>query len=161
MTGSILLNIYDDLEAMTVTYVNKSGGNSTPSVANLDEIPASVATADLPIRILLPIGQGAGGTNNAEILRGAGVKASWTITDLFLLDTAARELGPYIQAPVLLRYVAAYAEALGKQFQFLEGDSTLSLTINASIVPGMYEYPAGGGTWFYGCKSDITIEEIF
>jgi hypothetical protein len=158
---SILLTIYDDLEAMAVTYADKSSANVTANCFNLDEIPASVSTAQLPCRILLPIGQGQSGTPTATILRGAGVQAQWNITDLFLLETAARDAGIYILAPVLMRYSVAYAEALGKQFQFIHGYSTESLTITSSIVPGMYEYPAGSGTWFYGVKCDITIDEIF
>jgi hypothetical protein len=158
---SILLTIYDDLEAMAVTYTDKLSASVTPSVYNLDEIPASVQTAHLPCRILLPVGQGQGGSPNVQILRGAGASASWTVSDLFLLETAARDAGLYIQAPVLMRYVVAYAEALAKQFQFRHGADTLSLTISSSIVPGMYEYPSQSGTWFYGVKCDITIEEIF
>lgn len=158
---SILLTIYDDLEAMAVTYVNKSSVSTNPNCFNLDEIPASVQTAQLPCRILLPVGQGQSGTPTATILRGAGVQAQWNITDLFLLETAARDAGIYIQAPVLMRYSVAYAEALGKQFQFVHGYSTESLTISSSIVPGMYEYPAGSGVWFYGVKCDVVIDEIF
>jgi hypothetical protein len=161
LTNSILLTIYDDLEAMSVTYVDKSAASINPNCFNLDEIPSSVQTAQLPCRILLPIGQGQGGTPTAQILRGAGVQAQWTITDLFLCETAQRDAGIYILAPVLMRYVVAYAEALGKQFQFLHGWNVESLTISSSIVPGMYEYPAGSGTWFYGVKCDVTIEEIF
>lgn len=159
--SSILLTIYDDLEAMAVTYVNKSAVSTNPNCFNLDEIPASVQTAQLPCRILLPVGQGQSGTPTATILRGAGVNAQWSITDLFLLETAARDAGIYILAPVLMRYCVAYAEALGKQFQFVHGYSTESLTISSSIVPGMYEYPAGSGTWFYGVKCDVVIDEIF
>jgi len=159
--SSILLTIYDDLAAMAVTYVDKSAANATPTVYNLSAIPSSVSTAQLPCRILLPIGQGQGGTPTATILRGAGVEAQWIVTDLYLCETAARDAGIYILAPVLMRYVVAYAEALGIQFQFRHGYSTESLTISSSIVPGMYEYPAGSGTWFYGVKCDVTIDEIF
>lgn len=161
MTYSILLDIYNDLEGMTVSYLNKSGVATIPTVYDLDEIPASVQTAQLPCRILLPIGQGQGGSPNVEILRGAGVKAQWSVTDLFLLEAAARDAGLYVQAPVLMRYVVAFTEALGVKFQFVHGANTNSLTLSASVIPGMYEYPAGSGAWFYGVKADITIEEIF
>jgi hypothetical protein len=161
MTNSILLDIYNDLESMTVSYLNKDNVATNPNCFDLNEIPASVQTAQLPCRILLPIGQGQGGSNNLQVLRGAGLKATWSITDLFLLETAARDAGLYIQAPVLMRYVVAYSEALGIKFQFVHGWNTESLTISASVIPGMYEYPAGSGTWYYGVKCDLTIEEIF
>lgn len=161
MTYSILIDIYNDLESMAVTYLNKASASTTPTVYDLDEIPASIQTAQLPCRILLPIGQGQGGSPNVEILRGAGVKAQWQITDLFLLEAAARDAGLYVQAPVLMRYVVAYTEALGIKFQFIHGANTNSLTISASVTPGMYEFPSGSGAWFYGVKADITIEEFF
>jgi len=161
MTNSILLTIYDDLEAMAVTYTDKSGANITANCLNLDEIPASVQSVHLPCRILLPIGQGQGGTPTAQVLFGAGIKATWNITDLFLLEVAARDAGLYIQAPVLMRYCVAYAEAIGRQFEFVHGWSTETNSLTASILPGMYEYPSGSGVWFYGVKCDLQIEEIF
>ena len=161
MTNSVLLDIYNDLEGMTVSYLNKSNVVTNPNCYDLDEIPASVSTAQLPCRILLPIGQGQGGSPNVVIERGAGVRATWNITDLFLLETAARDAGLYIQAPVLMRYVVAYSEALGIKWQFVHGWNVESLALSASVIPGMYEYPAGSGVWFYGVKCDLTIEEIF
>jgi hypothetical protein len=161
MTNSILLQIYDDLEAMTVTYTDKSGTPINPNCFNLDEIPASINTAQLPCRILLPVGQGQSGSPNIKILKGAGVSAAWQVTDLFLLETAARDIGIYIQAPVLMHYAVAYAESLGVAFQFKHGWNVESLTISAGVTPGMYEYPSQSGVWFYGVKCDVIIEEIF
>lgn len=158
---SILLEIYNQLESMEVAYVDKNVTNATPIVFNLNEIPPSVQTAQLPCRILLPIGQGQGGSANIEIMRSPNVKATWTITDLFLLETGARDLGLHIQAPVLMRYVVAYSTALGLKFQLLSNSSVETFTLSASVVPGMYEYPAGSNVWFYGVKCDLSIEEIF
>ena len=161
MTNSILLSIYDDLEAVTVSYLDKSNASTNPNCFNIDEIPASISTAQLPCRILLPIGQGQGGTPTLEILHGAGARAQWNITDLFLLEAAARDMGLYVLAPVLMRYVVAYSEALAIAWQFKHGWNVESLSMSASILPGMYEYPAGSGSWFYGVKCDLTIEELF
>jgi len=161
MTNSILLSIYDDLEAMAVSYIDKSNAPINPNCFNLDEIPGSVSTAQLPCRILLPIGQGQGGSPTVEILHGAGARAQWNITDLFLLESAARDAGVYVLAPVLMRYVVAYSEALAIVWQFKHGWNVESLSMSVSILPGMYEYPAGSGSLFYGVKCDLTIEEIF
>lgn len=161
MTYSILLTIYDQLESMAVTYVNKDSVGTTPNVFDLNEIPASIETAHLPCRILLPVGQGQSGSPNVEILRSPNVRANWNITDLFLLEAAARDAGLWVQAPVLMKYVVAYAEALALKFQFMSGSSVETFTISASIIPGMYEYPAGSQAWFYGVKCDLQIQEIF
>ena len=158
---SILLTIYDDLEAMTVTCLGRSNISVTPKAYNLDELPGNVTTAHLPCRLLLPLGQGQGGTPNGEILAGAGIRCNWQITDLFLLEAAAQDMGIATQAPVLMRYVVAYAEALSKKYEFIHGYATFNATLSVNITPGMYEYPAGSNSWFYGVKADITIEETF
>jgi len=157
---SILPTIYADVEAMTVTYTDKSGAAVTPKCYGLAAIPASVQTAMLPCRVLLPLGQGRGGSPNIEILRGAGARAAWTFTDLFLLAAAAQDIGLNAQAPSLVSYAGNYAESLSNLFQIKHGASTNSITVTASIALGMYEYPASSGAWWYGCKCDITIEEI-
>ena len=158
---SQLLNFYSDLDGMTVTYLNKDSVSTTPTVYSLSEIPASVETAHLPCRILLPVGQGQSGTPNAMIIRSPNVTAQWSITDLFLLETAARDAGLNIQAPVLMAYVVAYVDALSIKFNPVHTSYTNAYITSANITPGMYEYPQGSGTWFYGVKSDIVIEEIF
>lgn len=156
---SVINEIYAAIESMAVTYNDKNGNAVTPDIYGLSNIPATVSTAALPLRILLPIGQGQSGSPNVQILRGAGAKTSWHITDLFLLAPAAQDAGLYVHAPILVTYAALYAEALSNKFEF-NFAGTNNVTISASITPGMYEYPSGGGAWFYGIKSDITIEEI-
>jgi hypothetical protein len=158
---SVLLDIYDDIEGMTVSYLNKSGASTSPTVYNLDSLPAQVSTAQLPCRLLLPLGQGESGSDNAQVLDGSGIRCVWRITDLFLLETMARERGLYVHAPVMMRYVAAYAEALSNKYRLIHGRATLIDTLSTSITPGIYEYPAGSDAWFFGVKADITIEETF
>lgn len=157
--SSILSTIYSQLAAMTVSYTDRTGASASPTVYSLATIPASIQTAHLPCRILLPIGQG-GGANNLRVLDGAGVNASWSITDLFLLCPEAQQEGLYIQAPVLISYVMAYAQAIGAYHQIISGSHTEQRTITASILPGIWEYPAQSGVNFYGVKVDLTVEEL-
>lgn len=159
--STILSNVYGLLDAMAVTYTDRSGANATPTCYSLSELPASVQTAHLPCRLLLPIGQGASGTNNLTLDNTAMARAEWQITDLFLLEASARTEGLYIQAPVLMRYVEAYANAIALKWRMLYQWQTEALTTSISILPGEYEYPAGSGTWFYGVKVDLNITEIF
>lgn len=159
MTTSILSTIYSQLAAMTVSYTDRTGASATPTVYSLATIPAHVETAQLPCRILLPIGQG-GGTNNLRVLNGSGVVASWSITDLFLLCPEAQQEGLYIQAPVLISYAGAWARAIGQQYRFLSAPSTETRTITAAILPGMWEYPTQSGVFYYGVKCDLAVEEL-
>lgn len=159
MTASILSTIYSQLASMSVSYTDRANATATPTVYSLATIPGNIQTAHLPCRLLLPIGQG-GGTNNMRILQGAGVVASWAITDLFLLMTAAQQEGLHAQAPVLISYVMAYARALAAQFRFLSAPSTETRTISANILPNIWEYPGGSGVLFYGVKVDLIVEEL-
>lgn len=153
---SILSQIYDDLEAMTVSYVDKSGGTVTANCLNIDENAASIQTAHLPCRILLNNQQESG-----TILRGAGIDATWQITDLFLLETATRDLGGHILYPVLARYKVAYLSALALLWNIVHGYSTETISMSWTCKTGRFEYPAGSGVWFYGVQFNVVIDELF
>jgi len=153
--SSLLLTFYDDLEAMAVTYTDKNGATVTANCLNIDEKADSLQTAHLPARVLT-----INNTNTAEIELGGNSKATWTITDLFFLETAARDAGAYILEPVLLRYQVAYLEAIQKKWQLVHGWSTETLAFSVTMRAGKLEYPAGSGTWFYGCECVTTFEEL-
>lgn len=153
--SSKLLDFYDDLEAMSVTYSNKDGSNVTANCLNIDEESDSIQTAHLPCRILTFTQ-----ADTAEIMRGGSSDVKWNITDLFLLETVAREQGGHILKPVLKRYEVAYIEAVQKQWQIVHGWSTETLGLSVSMKAGKFEYPAGSGTWFYGVQCDATFDEI-
>jgi hypothetical protein len=102
----------------------------------------------------------AGGVNSLTVLTGSGVTASWAVSDLFLLETAAQDIGERVQAPVLVSYCAAYARAIGQLWRFLSAPTTNTATITARVSPGMVQYPDGSGVYFYGVRVDLTIEEL-
>jgi hypothetical protein len=153
--SSLLLTFYDDLEAMTVSYTDKSGSSATATALNIDENSESIQTAHLPCRILTFTQP-----DTAVIMKGAGSVATWNITDLFLLETAARDLGAYILKPVLKRYEVAYLEAIQKKWNLVHGWSTETLGLNVSMKAGKFEYPAGSNVWFYGVQCDASFEEL-
>jgi len=156
MTNSILLTIFDDLEAMAVTYTDKSGASVTANCLNLDEKADSIQTAHLPARILMTSAPDTG-----TIMQGGNVRGTWIISDMFLLDTVARDMGYFIAHPVLKRYEVAWVEAVAKLWAIRHGWSTETLSMSYSVQAGKYEYPSGSGVWFYGVKCDLQIEEIF
>ena len=141
---------------MTVSYVDKDAATVTADALNIDERTDSIETAHLPCRIITSTQPDTG-----EVLKGAGIHAKWNITDLFLLDTVARERGTFISQPVLKRYEVAYLEALFKLWNLPHTWSTETLTLSYSLQSGKFEYPAGSGTWFYGVKCDVSFDEIF
>ena len=156
--SSLLLTFYDDLEAMAVTYTDKGGASTTATALNLDEQSDSIQTTQLPARILTFTQP-----DTAVIMQGAGSTATWNITDLFLLETVARDLGSYILKPVLKRYEVAYLEAIQKlpaARSLVHGWSTETQPLSLSMRAGKFEYPAQSGVWFYGVQCDLVIEEI-
>lgn len=154
MTG-LLLTFFDDLEAMSVSFTDKSGATVTANALNIDEKADSIQTAQLPCRIITQTASDSG-----TILKGAGVDATWNITDLFLLDTVARDISPAVQMPVLQRYKVAYIEKLFLLWQIVHGYSTENEAISYTAMTGKFEYPAGSGVYFYGVKFDLTLREL-
>jgi len=152
---SLLLTFFDDLEAMSVSFKDKSGATVIANVLNIDEKADSIQTAHLPCRIITQTANDSG-----EIFKGAGINATWNITDLFLLDTVARDISPAIQMPVLQRYKVAYLDKLFLIWQVIHGYSTETQTLNYTAQTGKFEYPAGSGVYFYGVKFDLTLNEL-
>lgn len=153
--SSLLSTFYDDLEAMTVSYVDKDNNTVTADCINIDEYRDSIQTAHLPCRILTSTS-----ADTAIIVYGAGSMATWNITDLFLLAPVTQETGSHIYMPVMKRYEVAWLEAIQKKWMIIHGWSTETLALNASMQAGKFEYPAGSGVWFYGVKCDVNFEEI-
>ena len=140
---------------MSLSYTDRNGATATAATYYGSTTPNAIDTASMPARILLPP------SGNMDVLHGAGVNSTWTINDLFLIDTAARDMGMPSFAPVMASYCASYGDAIGKMWQVLSGNSTLTLSMNVSINTGKYEYPSGSGVYFYGCLAVVTIEEIY
>lgn len=158
-TQSIIVQIYAALDGMAVTYLDKDNASVTATVYALSEMLDSVQTANLPARLLvLP---------SSQVVLGPGPEATadYTIQDLFLLEAAAQGGGSKVQAPVLLRYMVAYQEAIAKKWQMLGGGAvgwqTEAFTTNITLTPGKYTYPANSDSVFYGVMVSITINEIF
>lgn len=152
---SLLLTFFDDLEAMAVSFTDKSGATVSANALNIDEKADSIQTAHLPCRIITQTAP-----DNGTILKGAGIDATWNITDLFLLDTVTRDISPAVQLPVLQRYKVAYIEKLFLLWQIVHGYSTENEAVSYTAMTGKFEYPAGSGVYFYGVKFDLTLREL-
>jgi hypothetical protein len=154
MTYSILASIYDQLEAMAVTFTDKAGSANTPEVYSQETLLDSV-TGQTPCRLVLPP------LGTLIIQAGGNTLATWQITDLFLMEGAAQGDGIHDEAPSLTRYLIAYAEALDKLWQIAIPPSTETRTLTARVTSGKFEYPSQSGVYFWGVRCDLTIEELF
>jgi hypothetical protein len=146
--GSNLMGIYDALAAVQVP-VN---GVIVP-VRNVDELPASVESAQVPIRLLMPWGERTGQNAVSFVtLQGVGA-ADWTIVDLLLLRPAQAGKLETASAAVVA-YMRDYATAINMR-RSLAGAPVTGLRISA----GVGTYPAGGAQQWFGVEVALTIRE--
>lgn len=153
--SSILTTIYDKLEALTVTYVDKSGGSVSPTVYSQETFVDSIQTAHIPARILF--------SPNGNMVIGPGglSQSEDTIIDLCLLEAAAQGAGGKEEIPQVTRYIAAYKEKIGTLWQLLSTWHTEDQTTRIQYTSnGRFEYPSGSGSFWYGVRFEITITEI-
>lgn len=149
---SAVQTVYANVAAMTV-----SVGGVTPAVKSLAQLPNSIATADLPMRLLLPTGQGAGDARGISIIDASGnVQVNWAVTDLMLWRPCAQGLGLRDVASDLITYIGAYVDALRTNMSIAPG-----CQINgANVQPGQYEYPQGSGNWYFGVQATLEVVEF-
>jgi hypothetical protein len=139
---------------MSVTYLDKDSASVTATCYTLSEALDSVETAHLPARMLI--------LPTVEQALGPGPESTsvYTIQDLFLLETVGRTEGSKINAPVLLRYIKAYQDAIALKWQIVSTWQTEAGATNITYTPGKYTYPANSDMTFYGVMVSIKIEEI-
>lgn len=151
--ASQIINIYNALDAVSVTVKGK-----TPKVYDLEELPESIHTAQLPCRLLLPVGNdNAGEGRDGEFIAiGTGITVNWTVKDLMLWKPSEQGRGLSDFAPVLVEYCGLYADAM-RSFKCPYANSALE---SFSMMPGMYEYPVGSGNWYAGVMCYLQIKEV-
>lgn len=156
MAASQLLAIYDAIAAMSV-----SAGGVTPQVWDVDEVRDSVHTAHLPVRILLPHGEFAGGGALGQGFRPVTLdsiaRGTWLITDLCLWRPVGQGLGTRDIGDVLVEYCGAYATALVTRGR---GTTHQSFINGWDIAAGVYAFPESSGNWFWGVRAVVQVDEI-
>ena len=147
---SNLTGIYAALAAMDVGL----NGAIVP-VRNYDELPASVAAADTPLRLLMPLSSRPGSPGIEPVAFGGIATAQWRITDLLLLrpQQAGR---PEQAAADIVAYMAAYTGAVLRT-RALANCLIESYTFDS----GVFTYPAGGTASWFGVDVTLVVKESF
>ena len=146
--------IYDALAAVAITLDSK-----TIAVKDADELPNSVAAANLPVRLLTPLeafGDNAG-VRSSIIGTTAGSQptvAFWTILDLMLWAPVVSNVGVKAHGKIMVNYCAAYLDAM----KLIANSYNL---VSVSVAPSIIRYPEGSNRWFYGARATIEIKEDF
>lgn len=150
--ASDILTIYSGLEDVNLMIKRKQ-----VRCYGLNELPQQISSAQLPCRLLLPLGQiAAEGREGQFISIGKTLKIDWTVSDLFLMQTSEQGTGLASFGPGLVEYCGLYADAI-RAFRNPTNNCTLT---SVSLIPGMYEWPRGSGSWFVGVMSNLIITEV-
>ncbi|MCC6615935.1 MAG: hypothetical protein IT320_20865 [Anaerolineae bacterium] len=149
---SDLSGIYDALEAMDVTL-----NAAVVPVFNYDELPDSIQTAQLPCRLLHPLGEQPLGSVTPFTLSGTSLQFGWTIFDLFLLRPVGQGIGLVDAAPDLVAYMGAYAAALKTHIKLV--GHTVTIT-GGAFDPALYAYPRGGAAIYFGVMVTLRMTEL-
>jgi hypothetical protein len=155
--ASDIIDIYAAIEALTVTV-----DSVTPTVYDLDELPNTADTANLPARLLFPMASfgGFGSAGQATmrwVTLNSITQVTWLIRDLCLWQPTGQGVGFRTIAPTLMKYAGLYLDKM---------TANRELTIQSYIAqdgliiqPGVIEFPDQSGRQFFGINAQLTVIE--
>ena len=153
---SNLRGLYTALAAIDITFIKEDTVSETVSAYDLNSIPNTIASANLPIRILTPVNGRCEGIESASSAdEASGRIVVWELTDLMLWRPTAHGSGLRDFASDLTRYIDAYELTMRAHRNILTGFDIMSMR----FAPDVYGYPAGGKFDYFGVKIILTIRE--
>lgn len=153
---SQIRTIYTTIANTGITFTKEAGGAVTVAAKDLNALPGALQSADAPVRLLLPYSV----TTRADgsfMTLDALMSVTWVVTDLMLWRPGQLGAGISESAPDLVRYQAAYLEAI-RALHSMGGLAGVA-TLDIELRPGIYNWPIGSDTWWQGCMSSITVLE--
>ena len=153
---SQLATIYSTLAATPITV-----GAVAVAALNGATLPDSVESAQLPVRLILPVGGKASGTVQTprtfktSTTQGGVLVVDWTLSDVLLWRALGAGVGLTDLAPELIAYMAAYMAVVAPL-----RTPRWSVTNIAFPVIGGLEWPASSDRWYSGVQATLTIREI-
>lgn len=124
------------------------------------ELPNSIQTANLPVRLLTPIHQFIPGfitSDNWNAGLGSGiVQATWNVVDIFLYEPVNQTIGVRALTDPLIDYCKIYIDAMNAGELALPNNV---VNLNYIMRPDIINYPLGGATFYYGVYTYHTILE--
>lgn len=141
-----------------------SAAGKTPTVRHLDQLPRSVSTAQLPIRLMLPFGNfNTLLSRQADVshvtISGAVNRVNWFVRDLCLWRPLAQGIGLEDSADQIMEYAGNYLAAITEHRRSLS-NAGQSFIDGAAISPGIHEYPLESGNWYFGIDCTVNVIEI-
>lgn len=124
----------------------------------LDNLDSRVSRANLPVRLLLPVGSNASG-RSITILDAAGMgrQGVWTIPELALLGEVAQGQGLEEFAGALVDYVVAFEDAIVERRTQMQQSFIIT---NIAVDTGEFEWPRESTAWYFGVRTLYTVTEL-
>jgi hypothetical protein len=122
----------------------------------LSTLKNSQASADLPVRILSVVLGGSCSLAANSFGINAAMGATWTVTDLALLEAAGAGDG-------LPDHEAIMADCMAGYVDFVRANRVASSKVvitGAELRPAIREWPAGSGNWFASVECTLTLFEV-
>lgn len=148
--GSDPLAIFNAIRGINVQYGTPP---VTPTMPAIDEIPDLINTANLPVRLTLPVWDVEGDQIHPVAL-GRTWEVTWTVNDVLFVLGATQGLGLGDQLSDMLNYCGDYIDGI----KALNGGASWWFA-NWSIKPQVIEYPPESETWWKAVVAKVMINE--
>lgn len=138
-------------------------GDVAPTIKALDDAPSKVETAQLPIRIIIPVQPRMDTREMQFITIGQGAKMAYLISDLLLIKALGN--GPILvgeKMADMVNYSRRYMRAVQTTMGNVPGRVMMKevLLDRAESQPGIWEYPEGSGNYYKGVLCMLTLVEF-
>jgi hypothetical protein len=147
-----LVDLYAALAAIPVSAAGK-----TPTVYAVDALPTAVQTAQLPCRVLLPLGGRLRAEATGALALGGGQRIRWRLTDVLLWSPVGQGRSLAEHSAALVAYCDAYAAAVGIGTALDTADMRATVT-GLTFEPGLVLYPPAGNVTYYGVECGVEVE---
>jgi|TARA_R110000765_G_scaffold51822_2_gene104538 hypothetical protein len=153
--ASNLRSITDAITNLSVSYTNEAGATVTPTAKDINQVPTSMASADLPARLVGVTTEGGNVDTMEFIAVTTNAEYTHTVTELALIESVGLSR-KQDELPDQQRYSDAILGTLVSNRGIYTNCDVQLATATRSIV----EFPAGTEEFYYSVTTEITIREL-
>ena len=153
--ASNLRAITDAITNLSVSFTNEAGATVTPTAKDINQIPTSVPSADVPIRLIGVTTEGGNSDSMMFVAVDTNVEYAHTVTELALIENVGlSRLSD--ELPDQQRYSDAILGTLVSNRSIYTNSDITSATATRLVT----EFPAGTDEWWYAVVTEITVREL-
>lgn len=152
---SAIRGLYAYLASIQIEFTSETGQSVSVGALDLHQLGNSVQSADMPKRLLLPVGNQS--ANESQFAICGNSEVEWVVCDLMLWRPVAQGIGLIDVAADLVRYTGAYADKL----------KTIRCSIPPNVMlknvridaPDIHDFAVGAESQAFGVKVWLTFAE--